>query len=491
MEIELPDDIRDWPSEPYELLGVDKKADTRTLRRAYIRLIRKYKPDREPEKFQLIHEAHERAQQMLEWRESMGNHDAGEEAAQDFTSVSRPMDDDDLGAEAGNDTNDETLKSARRTSSSPADPFDQFHDTLEQNRLADALAIIEQVDTSKGPRVVGRANLTAYYISHLFPPGSRGAGDEQADALVESDPPVSQQRFDWLMRAVADPGLRFPALERLNLEVDLDPTLATSASFDQFLASCDDAELLSAVYRLRWQSLGPKNFQTILADFQQLRPRSLLFGDHWEILIADSMEYTVWNNDPACRDHNQGCWDEISQNHDGHLADSVETLILAAEEWNRMEVGHDWASLIPDARNQLPSMLKRQWLPAARSIASDLRASLAELGRMQQNGPLAMGIFQQGLERLSGILCPSRSDIDWDDARELVACFFAGSTSVDYLLVRREIAEFCIENRIDLLKFGYLADSLQSETAVVAWSETLCRDTPLNCLFHAGRITDT
>lgn len=44
---------------PYELLGIDPTADDKTIRRAYLELIKIYSPDREPERFKEIVNAYE------------------------------------------------------------------------------------------------------------------------------------------------------------------------------------------------------------------------------------------------------------------------------------------------------------------------------------------------------------------------------------------------------------------------------------------------
>jgi preprotein translocase subunit Sec63 len=44
-ESHLPDDVAKWPDDPYALLGVDHSVDRRSLRQAYVRLIRVYRPE--------------------------------------------------------------------------------------------------------------------------------------------------------------------------------------------------------------------------------------------------------------------------------------------------------------------------------------------------------------------------------------------------------------------------------------------------------------
>lgn len=44
---------------PYELLGITPTADDKTIRNAYLELIKAYPPDREPERFKEIANAYE------------------------------------------------------------------------------------------------------------------------------------------------------------------------------------------------------------------------------------------------------------------------------------------------------------------------------------------------------------------------------------------------------------------------------------------------
>lgn len=65
----LPEDPRDWPDDPFALLGVDRNVDEATLRRAYTRRIRQYKPEQSPAEFRRIRDAYETACEELRWRQ--------------------------------------------------------------------------------------------------------------------------------------------------------------------------------------------------------------------------------------------------------------------------------------------------------------------------------------------------------------------------------------------------------------------------------------
>lgn len=47
----LPPDPSSWPDNPFELLGVAHGVSPRELRKAYLHLFRRYKPEHAPEEF--------------------------------------------------------------------------------------------------------------------------------------------------------------------------------------------------------------------------------------------------------------------------------------------------------------------------------------------------------------------------------------------------------------------------------------------------------
>jgi len=69
-EHSLPDDLQRWPRDPFGLLGLDRDADFRQARRAYVQLIRRFKPDQFPEHFQRIRAAFEIVQRHIALRDA-------------------------------------------------------------------------------------------------------------------------------------------------------------------------------------------------------------------------------------------------------------------------------------------------------------------------------------------------------------------------------------------------------------------------------------
>jgi len=44
---------------PYEILGINSSSDDKTIRHAYLQLVKEHPPDRDPEKFKKVVEAYE------------------------------------------------------------------------------------------------------------------------------------------------------------------------------------------------------------------------------------------------------------------------------------------------------------------------------------------------------------------------------------------------------------------------------------------------
>ena len=66
----LPENLDQWPNDPFSLLGVNHASNRREVRRAYAQLIRIYKPEHFPEQFRRIRDAYELLDQRLSWMES-------------------------------------------------------------------------------------------------------------------------------------------------------------------------------------------------------------------------------------------------------------------------------------------------------------------------------------------------------------------------------------------------------------------------------------
>jgi hypothetical protein len=70
MSESLPENLEDWPTDPFALMGVSRSVNHQELRRAYTRLIRQFKPEQAPEQFRRIRSAYETLQGYAAWNEA-------------------------------------------------------------------------------------------------------------------------------------------------------------------------------------------------------------------------------------------------------------------------------------------------------------------------------------------------------------------------------------------------------------------------------------
>jgi hypothetical protein len=56
---DLPEDLSEWPSDPYETLGLNNSASLNDVRSSYARLIKTYRPETHPDHFQTINQAYQ------------------------------------------------------------------------------------------------------------------------------------------------------------------------------------------------------------------------------------------------------------------------------------------------------------------------------------------------------------------------------------------------------------------------------------------------
>ena len=127
----LSEDYRDWPNNPYELLEVDENVGRLELRRAYTRLIRRFKPEHFPEQFQLLREAYDTITLHLQWRDP------------DET----PSDED---ADVANASLDEASAGHYRAAHQRTQQLDDAWEAAQQSQPAEALAQLESLRAQHG-----------------------------------------------------------------------------------------------------------------------------------------------------------------------------------------------------------------------------------------------------------------------------------------------------------------------------------------------------
>jgi len=382
---DLPEDLNLWPSDPFELLNVKPTDDARTARRAYFKLARKYKPDRFPAEFQKIREAFESVENWLSWQDQRSDmipvvDDASESVAPDVPSTVDDTDDDDSDRQVDSNNRidridqSQPLQQASEPTAEthlatlvPDIPMDRFAETLSDEGVSAALAHLNNLDpSSHGADQVAGANLAKYFVGHFLP---KSLGKPDASDSKEKVTRADQGRISFLLKSLGNPSAASTAMLQLTKEFDRNYHLADCEVLKRYLAKADHFETLASLHELRWQAIGHYQPTTVVEDLNRLRPMSLdssLSQEHWMSLLVASMNYLVWHQDPNIVAHTEQAWAEICADaRQSWAADSVELLMLGAEQWRTMHLGQGWsantpwAAAIPWSRCTLPETFRK------------------------------------------------------------------------------------------------------------------------------------
>ena len=521
MSKELPEDPNRWPSNPFELLGVARNASEKEIRRAFFRLAKKYKPDKDPVQFQLIHEAYEALKNNLQWQSQYDQDEEAENETYQFSQndildepdepvappkpaeptkprvIRRPIDVPDNIEPAKpsghfSQPHSETPEIPHTTDSSSEnevppepEPYQQSREQTElnfvkqfwryvaQGKFKEAKLIASKIEGNRDKQAAGFAH---YFMDRVAP--SRNTEENVV------------RRIQTLLDFVRDPNLRENAGHFLANEFINNPGLAALRSVESFVRECQNIELSAEVAQLRWKAIGQKKPVEVGMDLKSLAPHSLDYGDRWIHLISSAMEYTVWCPTPFCKSHNQTCWNWLKDDQSG-VADMVELLILAAEEIKRPMTAwgtNEIARLVPLARTGFPSRMKEDWHPTAEKINSVRAEALTLLTELFDKSSIAISVFQSGMERYANF-CSSkdRFNREYELIQDQVWYFLKSSLGwTDYASKRLSIVNFCIENRIHPDTFGMITDESIPDSSAFRWYDMLNADVPLTCIYHAG-----
>lgn len=450
-ESELPEDLERWPQDDYVLLGINRDADERILKRAYARLIRKFKPEHHPQQFARIRAAYEAIQKRLAWISELRSPETDD-----------PISIDDL---------NQLLKSPRETSPANSDPSstppsdgspDQppqiSHIQRRQLRL-NFDELIETAwkaacdgDTSRGYRELrmlleqqpGNEEicLRLYWLSYLYP--------ELAADLV---------RTHWLVECLRQNNLRGRTWELYQHELKRNPGLVESAEhislteigltlgsrIDEFLA-------------VSWKAAVEMNRWGLIAANLNVCRQKLIEDQRvlWARLLFRAVEFAAWSDNPIARhilQRSRQDLDELTelqlelqdefQRHDmtWELANShrVESLRL---------ISPDLAQLIRDLSFE-PYETQRRRL---RSILADWihspHAAVEMLDSLRRANPIAFHQLYSVIQRMDSEVPRNNDTGRHHQVNYQTRAFLEDRTSHKYARLRVELLDFCLENWI-------------------------------------------
>jgi hypothetical protein len=340
----LPENLGQWPQDPFALLGVNQASNRREVKRAYAQLIRVFKPEHFPEHFRRLRDAYELLDQRLAWMESNGLEEAGshrEGTRQEARSTEKGEESSEQGAGRAAVAPNSPLPAP--CSPLPAPPCDLWQ-KARQGDLAEAYKHFSQLARS------GRGDeelfVRLFWMRRLTP---------------EIEPALDPR--DWLLAGIKQFGLRGRLPEIYRCELLDDPSEALSSRCEAVLLCSGHLGLLTELVIARWGGAARlRQWEAIGADLKAFRGRMQDEPAAWGRLLLAAIDQLAWA--PQGRNHETflACLAEVEEVAEHSLAiaaelnqrDNLGDLVQACEKLKSVNLPLEW-------RKSLRLLLSHSW----------------------------------------------------------------------------------------------------------------------------------
>jgi hypothetical protein len=478
-EHSLPDDVRRWPDDPHELLGVARGVSPRELKRAYTRLIRRYKPEHHPDEFRRIRSAYESASQLAELFARFANEKAETPDAPSADGMSQAVGQPAEEAPAG------------APASAAVRPF-------QPNRA-------EQIDQCWKWAVAGQTERAYRALCKLH---AQEPHDPQACVrlywLLMLSPRLDENRSpcDWLAAGLKRNGLNGPLRELYRRELVANPIEAKSQRCRDLLDAGPATYALGELVEWRWNAVTRFNdaVDIIREDLARLRAKILPHDDEmWARLVFAAVDRLAFLDLPSATDLRARCQRDLEglAHLQLRLSAAFDRYELLNEIVNRRRTllnetsGHEefleivrlsWATSIDEFEPRLTLFLSK--IAAAPGAAVKKFDSIKELGSpllFQFRNTLSM--LEQNTEPAADTRTPAQIN-------ELVITFVRETPGTKYADWRPQLLDFCLR---ELVMPEQVAAALAGNqdftlTPEQSLSQAASADLPLVCVCHACRL---
>lgn len=452
MSAELPDDVSQWPTDPYALLNVPAGVDAVELKRAYTRLIRRFKPEQHPEQFRRIREAYDSILHYVQFYER-------------FRST---LDVD--GAVAPGSIAPETCADA------PSAPPDLVSAAWEVAIQGDEAAAYHRLQELHAQLPGSDAAVRLYWLLTLYP-----------DCAATLDP------IHWLVAALKRSQLGGPARELFRRELLDRPHAALHEEISQLWSVAAAPERIAELADWRWQAAALLQVWSVIEDdLKQLRePLSHASELVWVQLLATAADLLAWveswNANTTWSDVIQeiAALDHVARDHP-YIFDRLDYLQIIALDWRKWE-------LLPFAEFELMPLVAMAWTrpvdevrPHLLQFADKIREDpLHWFDKIQPaaTGPTALSFLADQMRTYeddgNGVNTPLPNHSD-------LRAFLGKQFWQHYWTYHRALLQFCLTHQIEPTAIAAVATAdLAFEANELSPLQLVRSDGAINLVYHA------
>ncbi len=451
-ESHLPDDVARWPRDPYRLLDVAPSIDKTNLKRAYLRLVRLYKPEQSPGEFQRIREAYETILHHIDNRS---------------INIQEVLFD--------------ARSSGRKFPSRTEQTADRGH-TLANLIGTDEIATAYDRLICDFEFDSGRTNvcLKLYW-------------------LLVANPGLDSERhaIDWLYRGLAaSSGESSAAMMIVRRAVELNPSLAFRETANTLIDPSLPPAFLLEFTKVRWGAARILNrWREIEFDLDALRVGAFdaLEAD-WPFLLSIAARNLLWGDErrvAAARSFISEIelWGYLTQ-YD-RVLDELEMRLIQADAHRTLDPSNPLMAalirLLPKVADVEPEQVKRIAMPLIKTLAENLNTTLASLDNLAQKHRQAFA----ALATIVDAMRPSpESDLIHLGEYPVRALIDGTKNWSAYQKRRLDVLQFCTQEALDPAEFGKIASNVNkfSHELIKKVGVKIAEDYPLQ---YAYRIWAT
>lgn len=431
---ELPADLARWPADPYRLLGVQFGVSTRDLRRAYLNLVRQFKPEHFPDQFRRIREAYEvvlsHAESMHKlWSPSDDSPNGQESLAEESVAETNHID---------QQAQPRTRRSETRSTAVSSEELWELACQGKEEQAYRSLVELHERNPQREEIV-----LRLYWL---------------LIALPELD--VSRSGCDWLTRGLRNCTRARSLLALYRRELAMDPAEAFSERCATLLTQDDSPDIGLELAESRWKAArGLKRWEVIAADLQALRARGYPAREAaWAQFLLAAATQLAWADD-TLRADTRRLAGEIESLHllDSACAENLARLdfqlelaagLRALTQMRETGISSILAELIPLSWNAELSTYRSLLIALNVEVAHDPRRALGEFDRIRAKAPAILGHLAdllRSLEAEAGSAPDHRTPVELVRTATLL---LKDSKWWRYKAFRVSLLKFCLEEAI-------------------------------------------
>ncbi|MFO0947930.1 MAG: J domain-containing protein [Planctomycetota bacterium] len=458
-----------WPADPFELLGVANNSPPKDIQRAYVRLIKRYKPEHYPDQFKRLREAYEHASAISSFR-------AIQEAA---SSQETSADESSTGDESDHSEAQDKPPVVDEKPTLEQDLWDlaiQGDEQAAYNRLRE-LRLAKPDSTNIQARL--------YWLLMLHP---------------ELDPERSP--LDYLVEGLGNDPQCWPFLELYRRHLDFDRKEVANARCGRVLHVEMPGHMLLVFLAWRWTAAERMGLEikAIERDLEVVRERVLMESEQtWVRVLFAAIDVLAWSNDPRAEElfdrlareaESLDRWPELA--NDFTRLDHLKVLRAEWRIFLRWQEGKvlPIARLIPLAWRNPYLILRWKLIKLLEPLAADQTRSLRGFDVFFAHCPNLLAQLCGYLDWLTNQESATREDLSDEQLESRIFRHFSRQKREAYVAQRAGWLEFLIRESIHPLLVCQLAANrpeyrLPDETYLSSCIES---DVPLLCAWHAHHV---